>query len=364
MATANEKPGRLRRLYALHAAVILAGVTGCLAVGSLLGGAESPVWKPLLHAHDTAALTFGTDILGDVYITDTRMLRYQPVFDERTVRASAAAINSYADTLSVPVYLLAAPTSAGIYGDLLPESAPLVNEHNLLRTLASELNDKVVWIEAESWLSAEREQEIYYRTDSCWTGYGAFCTYRTAIRKLGFNALGYDHFVITHYSADFYGRLAQQSRYFEMQPDLIDLYHYDAEQPLKQVQALRADGNVPLSDYLLPSRAEESGDPADIFAILSEEVLYMETQNQNSRELLLLTDSFGASMIPFLLQHYHTVTAVNLELAYANRTDWQALVGSGGDVPYTQVLILCGADTLSSNVFAREMRLPAVIENA
>ena len=357
-----DKPKKEKRFRfrTLHAAVILAGMTGILAVGSLFTGsgkrsAWNPVWRPLLGARDTAVLQLGRDSLGNVYVTEDRLLPYRERFDDAAVTASAEAVNALAAESGTPVYLAAVPTSAGIYGDQLPEYAPLANEHTMLRGLSSQLSENVVWIEAESWLSTEREQYIYYRTGPCWTGYGAFCVYRTAIRKLGFNPLGYDHFIVYHFSSDYYGRLVRESGYDSVQPDLVDLYRYDAEQPLKTVLSLRGDGQKQLGSFFREAEAEKNHDPAAVFASNTKPVIYMETENQNSRELLLLTDSFGGSMIPLLLQHYHSVTAVNLGLARAQKADWRSLTDSTG-VQYTQVLVLCGADTLSSPEFAAALK--------
>lgn len=358
---AKEKGRKRERFRTLHAAFILAGMTGLLAAGSLFGGsgseaAKNPVWRPLLRARDSTVLQLGRDSVRDIYVTEERLLPYAVSYDENAVTASAAAVNAYAAAVGVPVYMLAVPTSAGIYGDLLPEAAPLVNEHAELDSLSRQLSDSVMRIEAESWLSTEREQYIYYRTDPCWTSYGAFCVYRTAIRKLGSNPLGYDRFKITHFSSEYKGRLVQNSGFDEMKPDLVDLFQSDTEQPLRTVTALRPDGPEQYSSYYRKNAAEESGEAVQVFGTNIEAVLHMETENQNNRELLLLTDRFGGSMVPFLLQHYHTVTAVNLELAHAQKLDWQALVHDGG-TQYTQVLVLCGADTLRSADFPAAMRL-------
>ena len=71
-------------------------------------------------------------------------------------------------------------------------------------------------------------------------------------------------------------------------------------------------------------------------------MLRIETDNQSSKDLLLLSDAFGYSMIPFLTRHYRSVTAVNLPLAKEQGAD---PVPAGS---YSQILLLCGADTLMS----------------
>ena len=114
----------------IASAVILFAVTAFFAVGSLISGAgadasDSPFWKPFLRAHDRITLAIGGDTIGDVYITGERMLRRAPQPPAEAVTAAADAVNRFAADTDVPVYLLAAPTSAGIYGNTLASSAPI-----------------------------------------------------------------------------------------------------------------------------------------------------------------------------------------------------------------------------------------------
>lgn len=337
---------RLRNTVRLSSALILGSLTALFAGASAIGSpdvsaAQNPVWKNVLRMHDRIQLAFGSDLLGDVYIVNGRMLCKNPDVPQEQIEPAAAAINQFAENMPAPVYLLLVPTSSGIYADTLPANAPIGNEHAALKTFSELRSDKTVWIEAESWLAAEREQYLYYRTDPCWTGYGAYTVYRTAIRKLGFTAIGYDHFVITQFSADYYGQLARSIQYYDITPDTIDLYASDTEQPLKSITALRSDGTKEEFSSLYNMSPET---PDAVFRTETEPVLSIETENQSNKDLLLLTDSFGNSMVPLLLQHYHTVTVVNLGLT--EHFDAARL-----PLPlreYEQIMILCGTDTAAA----------------
>lgn len=340
--TPKPKP---RRIPQLASAILLGSMTALFAGISLFGGkydraAETTIWQQLLHIHDRIWLLVGSDQLGSVYVTDERLLAQSQMPQPETLNAAAEAVNSYAAAQSATVFLLAAPTSAGIYSDTLPDSAPNANEHQFLRRFSDLLDDSIVWLEAESWLEAERGQYIYYRTDPCWTGYGAYCVYRSAIRRLGFNANGYDKFAVRHCSGYYYGRLAEQAHYYDTMPDLVDIYTSHGGPQTVSVTALRADGAAELPSYYLEDRAKEH--PAEVFAAATEPVLRIETENRNSKDLLLLCDEFGCSMIPFLAQHYRTITAVNMNL-----TDHSALQTQAAGT-YSQILILCGANTVSA----------------
>ena len=355
--TAPQTKPRKHFSTKIISALILGCTTLVFAFGSLIGkaDADSLFWQALLRRHDKIMLALGTDKLGSVYVTKNRLLAHFPDPDEAAVAAAAAAVNRYAEAQSVPVYMLAVPTSSAIYSEALPDSAPLANEQMLLRRFSEGLNDTIIWIEAASWLTSEKEQYIYYRTDPCWTAYGAFCVYRSAIRKLGFSAVGYDRFSITHCTADYYGRLAQQAHYFSMQPDIIDLYYNNStlHQP-ERAEAIRPDGNVSLPAYYRTDLPDIKTNPELVFAIESEPILRLETDNPGTRDLLLLTDSFGDSMIPLLMQHYRSITAVSLTLT--DNLDWQTL--TQGD--YAQILILCGTDTVAApNGLSEKLAGPA-----
>lgn len=332
----------------IASAVILFSLTALVILGSFAGAAGvhaagNPLWQPVLQAHDRFLLALGQNRIGDVCITKERLLQILPQPAQDAASKAAQAINTFAEQTDVPVYLLAVPTSAGIYSDTLPESAPLVNEHTFLQGaegLANLLSDQVHWIEAESWLASEKDQYIYYRTDPCWTSFGAYCAYRSAIRKLGFTAVGYDRFSVTHFSSDYYGRLADEICYYETQPDLVDLYTCSDGPQEITVTVRRPDGREQFDSYYRTDAADAAKHPENVYFAASEPVLRIETAYQNSKDLLLLCDDFGAAMIPFLLQHYHIVDTVNLELA--GDIDWRSMTNG----TYSQILILCGADTV------------------
>ena len=343
-----ENPERKSKsISGMLSALILCTATVVFSVCSLISGssaeaAEHPVWQPLLRVHDRLSMLLGNDRLGAVYITEDRLLPYLAEPEADTVAAAAQTVNQYAASAGSSVYMLAVPTSAGIYGDMLSDATPLTNEQQILRDFSSALQEPVLWIDAASWLSGEREYYIYYRTDPHWTGYGAFCVYRSAIRRLGFNSLGYDRFTVTHVPHDYYGDLAHQSHYYDIMPDSVDLYSSSERIQPETVTALRQDGNTPLPGYFLTELPAVKDEPEKVFALETEPVLRIETGNQSSKDLLLLTDRFGCSMIPFLMQHYRMITAVNLPAC--GETDWRALTAGS----YSQILILCGTDVIAA----------------
>jgi len=338
----NKEPVRKPTVRSVLSAVCILGTVAVFAVASLFGESARVVWDPLLALHDRTHVMLGSNTVGKVYVTGERLLRRRVGYDEEQLKTAAERISDYAGSTDVPVWFLGIPTSAGIYADTLSDSAPHINERTLLHTFSEELDSRVNWLEAASWLRGMKEQYIYYRTDPRWTSYGAFYIYQSVIRKLGFQAVGYDRFIISHFCTDYYGSLSQETRYFDVTPDLVDIYTAVNEPKAVSITAHRADGtSVPLQSYYRKETAAESGNAYDVFGLEHFAVMQMEMNNKSSKDLLLLTDSFGSTMLPFLWQHYRTITAVNLALA--RETDWQKLTAG---TLYSHCIILCSTDTL------------------
>ncbi len=349
-----DKPDTRSRAAKLLPAVILICVTLFFALGSLTSGdrstaARAAVWKPLLKLHDSFRLGFGADCIGDVYLADGRLLRRAATPNEDTVTEAARIVNDFAGGTDTPVYCAAVPTSAGIYADLLDENAPVADEAAVLRAFFNQLDSSIVRIELLPQLNGMREDssyELYYRTDPRWTSFGAFCGYQTVIRKLGYSALGYDKFTVTHFDNAYFGSLAQEIQYFSVQPDLIDLYSGSSAPAVVSGTIRYGDGTAAPCESCYDTNAEGY----DVFTASAVPVLHLETDLQNGRQLLLICDSFGAPMLPFLMQHYHSITAVSLE--HAADMNWQS--DTEGE-EYTQILILCSAETLADTDLLRAL---------
>ena len=343
-APANKKP---HVPAVILPAVILIGTVLVFAVGSLSvrsrsAASQAVIWKPLLHAYDSIRLNLGADCIGNVYLIDGRMLRRTTERSDAQILAAAEKVNAFAEEWDVPVCCAAVPTGAGVYASLLSESAPRAGETAALRTFTGALSDKIAALDLSASFEELREDagyEIYYRTDPRWTGFGAFCAYQVIIRRLGFPAAGYDRFTVTHCNSRYYGTLAQEIQYFDVQPDIIDLYENDAAPALTGCTVWEKDGTA-------HAAAQYYGAPSAGYGVYTASevpVIKLENALQNNRALLLICDSFGAPTVPFFMQHYQTVTAVNLGLADA--IDWRAVTA---DTAYTQVLILCSTETVAA----------------
>ena len=64
-------------------------------------------------------LMTGKKEINGVYITDDRLIEKIPEPDNDCIKRSVDTINNFAKSVKTPVYVLIAPTSAGIYSETL-----------------------------------------------------------------------------------------------------------------------------------------------------------------------------------------------------------------------------------------------------
>ncbi len=349
---ADRQPPLSKRCRAFLRSILLFGLPLICGIAALANGAAKsntadavPYGSQFAAFCNSLHLRAGDNMLGDIYVTNDRMLRYHATYDNDQALQFIAQVNHFATTQSAPIYWIGVPTAAGIYAETLPQNAPQANEQALLSTAANALDDRITNIEIYSWLYAVRSESIYYRTDTHWTSYGAYFAYRTAIRKLGFSALGYDRFRITHLTASYQGNLAAETGYTRMTPDVVDLYECENGASCTNITVLTADGTQAQIDSLYDTQLCDdaqrlSHEAYQVFPAVDVPMLQIETDLKNSRHLLLLTDDFGAAMIPFLTQHYTKITVINTQLADSTLIDTIA-----PDI--TQIVFLYSADTIT-----------------
>ncbi|MBE6826301.1 MAG: hypothetical protein E7511_05395 [Ruminococcus sp.] len=272
----------------------------------------------------------GEKMIRNVYVTEDRLLeKIEADQNDGYIQASAESLNAFAEDCGVPVYLLLVPSASEIYENRLPANVVKSDQEAAIRETYAQVIGKVRTLDAYHVLSSLSDEYIYYRTDSRWTSYGAYCVYRSVIQKMGFSAVPYHRYVISHMSTEFRGDLYEKTLYDSVKADVLDDYHYEGGSSITGVTAMYADGRV-------ESRGTQLNDPDALatddmyqyYLGMPCDKLVIQTNLDNGKKLLIYKDGFGDCFIPFLLPHYSEICVVDLErmgMAYetaANPSDY------------------------------------------
>ena len=162
---------------------------------------------------------------------------------------------------------------------------------------------------------------VFFRNDTKWTSYGAYCIYRTVIQKLGFLPTSYDKYTIRHVTDEFRGNLYDRTLYSDTRADILDIYEYPDGAEVESCMAVYRNG-LESEKALYDMDMLESSDMYNMYLGEPEAVIEIETSVNNQRKLLVIKDSYADCFIPFLTQQYSRITVVSPQNMNGSLSDY------------------------------------------
>ena len=278
-------------------------------------------------------------IVNGVYVSDDRLISTD---DKGITDASAMAeiFDSFAENYDGMVYFAAIPTSAGVYGDVLPGHIVRQTESQQINALYYAMDSDIRKIDAYNILKMLKDNYIYYRNDTKWTSYGAYCVYKTVIQKLGFQPNSYDKYSIEHVTDNFRGNLYNRTLSRRPKADIMDIYEYHNGAEVTSCIVVRRDG-INAEGQIFDREKLETGDMYSMYLGDAVPIMRITTSANTDKKLLVIKDDFGDCFVPFLLQHYSEITVVDPSVMSGKLSDYV----NADD--YGQTLFLFGTDSLS-----------------
>lgn len=300
-----------------------------------------PFRSSLISAKTVIQTELSECIVNGVYVGDDRLIEFEPS-QEMPPSANADIFSRYAEKYKGAVCFAAIPSSAGIYGDTLPVHSTAQSESRQISAFYDFLSSDIRKIDAYNILKMLNENYIYYRNDSKWTSYGAYCVYKAVIKKLGFIPTSYDKYSIRHITDDFRGDLYNRVLSAKIKADIIDKYDYPSGASVCSCFKTDAYGRVFASsiydkDYLKSSDMYSFylGEPVPFLSLTT-------TVNSN-KKLLVIKDRYADCFIPFLIQHYSEIAVVSpQDMKDSDISDYVDIND------YDQTLFLFGVESLGN----------------
>jgi len=277
-------------------------------------------------------------IVNGVYVSEERLINAEQSSDAEPV-ASADIFENFAENYDGMVYFAAIPTSAGVYGDVLPSHITGPSESQQISELYEALDGDIRKIDAYNILKMLKDNYIYYRSDTKWTSYGAYCVYKTVIQKLGIIPTAYDKFSIEHVTDNFRGDLYNRTMSKAPRADIMDVFEYREGAEVTSCIVVRRDG-INAEGKIFDKSRLETGDMYSMYLGEPVPVMRITTSANTDKKLLVIKDSFADCFVPFLLQHYSEITVLDPSVMSGGMS---AYVDPN---EYEQTLFLFGIDSL------------------
>ncbi len=284
-----------------------------------------------------------------IYILDDRLVEKINEPDYAAIDKSISAINTFAEKNNVPVYFMLVPTSAEIYRDKLPESAPNASQRDLINYTYGGLSKSISTIDVYSAMQAGKFDYTYYRTDHHWTTGGAYLAYEAAGKKMGYEPVPKEMYDVEHASDAFLGTFYSKALYDGVEKDTLDIYHCVGGSEITEVLVTSEYGKEPESyDSMYFREYLDVKDKYSTFLGTNQPLVTIKTNNKGGK-LLMFKDSYAHCYVPFLTQHYSEITLVDMRYI---QMSYKSVVNPE---EYDQVMFLYNASSFMTDVNIRKL---------
>jgi len=208
-------------------------------------------------------------------------------------------------TVAVP------PRKIDVMTNKLPAFFPVDRHEKYFAELEKYIN-KNIYFDLLDVLKQHNEEYIYYRTDHHWTTLGAYYAYFSLGEKIGYTPVIKEDFTIETASEDFYGVTWSKAGAKWIKPDIIEYYRIlgDDEKFITEVHG--TNNSKILHGFYDREKLETKDKYASFLGGINSRIsIYRSLDYQPYKlmdykleKLLLIADSFGQSLAPFLARHY------------------------------------------------------------
>ena len=267
------------------------------------------------------------------------------------VRENTQAIIQFAREVRVPVYVMIIPTVSAIRQQSLPAFflGQSVNQPQFIDEVYSALRGNVVVVDAYNALYVARDQYLFYRTENNLTALGGFHLYSSDLALGGSLLSGIARPSLQHYDIefvrnDFLGDLYERSPFQNARADTLSIFRY-RRQPREHLVIKNPNGERKTYHTLFPLHLLdlENNRPMDIFLGGLSAKTTITTSSTYRNNLLVLGDRTALSFVPFLANHYRTVTL--LDLSQMGWDDYRAIAQLMREDFFSQILFAYSIDT-------------------
>ena len=282
-----------------------------------------------------------------------------PVLDppsDYQVSENTQAILEFAQQSRAPVYVMIIPTVSAIRQQNLPSFflGQSVNQLQFIDQVYSEIYyetlGRVITIDAYAALLSASGQYIFYRTHNNLTSLGGFHIYY-ALGQSGRLLDGaarpsLQHYDIEHVKYNFFGDLYARSPFQNARGDILSIFRYRRTRPIREyIVTVHQDGQARTYHTLFPlHKLDLEGREMDIFlGGLNAKTVITTSRSPLASNLLVIGDHTALAFVPFLANHYRTVTL--LDLSQMGEEEIHAVVQAMGRDFYDRILIAYSIET-------------------
>ncbi len=240
-------------------------------------------------------------------------------FNKESFEYYAQVLNKYSEKMGdgVKIYSMIPPTN-GEFMQLKKYKGITDSQNDALGFLKSKLNDSILSVDVFDALNKYKDEYIYFRTDHHWTALGAYYGYSEFMSSKGDTPLSLDQFEkidLGDFLGSSYTKTLDKS--LEKNPDNIVAY-----KPLNNHEFTTYKGNEGTKADIIDLKYTDDISKKYLAFISSGGATWskVKTDIKNGKKVLVVKDSFGNMLVPFLVPHYEEIYVVDSRFYSINLT--------------------------------------------
>ena len=265
-----------------------------------------PLRDQFMNLRTSFELFIGKTEINQVYIGEDGYLievYQEPTNNDKIIKQINRLVESVNDA---DVIFMLVPTAITIYEDKLPAYVSSGKQLETLNEIYGGLSCNTIDV-TEALINQKNTYPLFYRLDHHWTTYGAYVAYQEFAYNQGFTPLGLDEFQIETVTDDFKGTIYSKVHDYSKNGDEIDLAFRGSQSlSVNYVDIKKRTDTLYNYDYL---------NKKDMYSIFLDNIhSLVEITNESidtNDELIVIKDSYGNSMIPFLTNHYKKIYVID-----------------------------------------------------
>lgn len=265
-----------------------------------------------LHSLYVNLMSFtGKSTYDNIYILNDRLIELGKKDNEKVIEKNVNQLNEFSENTDKSVYLMLAPTAAGVYSSLIPTDVAGINQKKMINDINQKMNKNINTIDSFYPLYSAREEYIYYRTENMWTSFGAYFAYVEASKKMGLVSQTMSNYDQEYAYDNYYGNLYHTVPYGKIQPDRINLFRSKFQSTVTDVELKNGENEIRAKSVYFYS-AVKTDKKTDIYLQGDRyEQVDINTSVGNGKKLLIIKGSYANTLTPFFTPHYDKITLID-----------------------------------------------------
>ena len=272
---------------------------------------EQPETDPELDTPEESDASYA----GSVVVVGNRAMEIPTRRLDDLITSYAGAVGNLAAAMGPDVRTISLITPNG--GEFYSPESLHTGEHSqkdMIDFCYSQMDDKIITVDAYSKLRSHTDEYIYFRTDHHWTQLGAYYAYTAFCEAAGFDAVPLDQFQTGRYDiflGSMYGFTEgyPQSEVLKQNPDYLEYYL-----PIADTHArYYADGNLesgtPVS--VVYTELDDSVSNKYLCFIGGDTPICIVESDVPGPTCIVLKESYGNAFVPFLTSHYGRIIVID-----------------------------------------------------